>query len=245
MELNANEKREQNILEETELVNYEKKSQGGDEKKTVTLKDIELEKESVSPYLERKSFRVAITGVFTALAVVLGYALAYIPNIELFTTTIFLSGFVLGKKRGVSVGLMSSFIFCFFNPMGASPLPLLSFQLSYYSLVGLCGGLTSSFLNGKPYFKPESDLYDFRVIALFGTLAAALTTFFDISSTIILALSVFGTLDAFIPSFILGLPFTIAHFACNVLSFVFVLPGLIQLTYKMLDLPQKKQIKKE
>ncbi len=244
MELNANEKKLNVSLDREDLVNLEKNSQGIDEEKIILFNEVEQEKESVSPFLERKSFIIAITGIFTALAVVLGYALVYIPNIELFTTTIFLSGFVLGKKRGIIIGLMSSSIFCFFNPIGASPLPLLSFQLFYYSLVGFCGGLTSNFLNGKRYFKPDSDLYEFRVLVLFGVLAAVLTTFFDIISTVILALSVFGTMDAFLPSYIFGLPFTIAHLACNILSFVFILPGLIQLTYKMLDIPVKTIVNK-
>ena len=56
----------------------------------------EGEKSSQTVWLERKSFRVALLGIFTALAVVLGYALVFIPNIELFTLMIFLAGFIMG-----------------------------------------------------------------------------------------------------------------------------------------------------
>ena len=49
----------------------------------------EKEKASQTVWLERPSFRVALLGIFTALAVVLGYALVFIPNIELFTLMIF------------------------------------------------------------------------------------------------------------------------------------------------------------
>ena len=107
----------------------------------------EEEKLSQTVWLERKSFRVALLGIFTALAVVLGYALVFIPNIELFTLMIFLAGFIMGKRDGAIVGLMSSFIFVFFNPYGVSPLPLFAYQLVHYVLVGFLGGRMCNFLN--------------------------------------------------------------------------------------------------
>ncbi|MBY8990523.1 MAG: hypothetical protein KGD58_07205, partial [Candidatus Lokiarchaeota archaeon] len=55
---------------------------------------VDLEKENSSVWLEKKSFRIALISTFTALGIVLGYLLAYIPNIELFTLTIFLSGYI-------------------------------------------------------------------------------------------------------------------------------------------------------
>ena len=118
----------------------------------------EKEKTSQTVWLERSSFRVALLGIFTALAVVLGYALVFIPNIELFTLMIFLSGFILGKRDGVVVGLMSSFIFVFFNPYGVSPLPLFAYQLAHYALVGFLGGIMCNFLGKKKFFKPDEDL---------------------------------------------------------------------------------------
>ena len=71
----------------------------------------QLEKSTGTIWLERKSFRIALISTFTALSVVLGYMLVYLPNIEVFTLMIFLSGFILGKRDGAIVGFMSSFIF--------------------------------------------------------------------------------------------------------------------------------------
>ena len=48
-------------------------------------------------------------------------------------------------------------------------------------------------------------------------------------------LSFFGTIDEFIPYFLTGIVFTVTHIIGNTLGFIFILPGLIQLTYKMLD----------
>jgi uncharacterized membrane protein len=202
-------------------------------------KDIrELEKSNGIPWLERKSFRIALLSTFTALSVVLGYMLVFLPNIELFTLMIFLSGFILGKRDGAVIGLMSSFIFVFFNPYGVSPLPLFAYQLAHYSLVGILGGLTHSYLNKKKYFEPEEDLYVFRVILLFAIIGAIITFVYDILSTLIGALSIFGTLETFWATYIFGLPFTTIHLIGNTLGFIFILPGLIQLIYRLLDLSE-------
>ncbi|MFX1456129.1 MAG: hypothetical protein ACFFDB_12210 [Promethearchaeota archaeon] len=194
---------------------------------------IEEERENHSVWLEKSSFRIAMVGTFAALGIVLGYLLAYIPNIELFTLTIFLSGFILGKRDGMIVGFLSSFIFCFFNPLGASPLPLLTFQLIYYTSVGLLGAFIHQILREKSFFTPDKDLYKSLVMVIFGIIGALITTFFQIFSTILDAISFYGTIDSFLPIFISGIPFTITHIIGNILGFVFILPGLIQLIYKM------------
>ncbi len=200
------------------------------------LEQEEQEKSSKNIWLERKSFRIALISTFAALSVVLGYMLVYLPNIELFTLMIFLSGFILGKRDGAIVGLMSSFIFVFFNPYGVSPLPLFAYQLSHYALVGFVGGLTSSYMNKKEFFKPEEDLYVIKVILIFAIIGAVLTFIYDILSTLIGAITIFGTLETFWITYIIGLPFTTVHLIGNTLGFIFILPGLIQLIYKILDI---------
>ena len=95
----------------------------------------EQEKSNGTVWLERSSFRIALLSTFTALAVVIGY--------------------MLGKRDGAIAGLMSSFIFVFFNPYGVSPLPLFAYQLAHYSLVGFLGGISHNFLSKKDYFKPD------------------------------------------------------------------------------------------
>jgi len=194
----------------------------------------EREIRNTSVWLERKSFRIVLVSTFAALAVVLGYLLAYLPNIELFTLTIFLSGFILGKRDGMIVGISSSFIFCFFNPWGASPLPLLAFQLSYYTLIGLLGALAHQLLREKTFFTPNEDLYKIPVMIIFGIIGGMITMFFQIFATLVDAISFYGTIERFLPILITGIPFTITHIIGNTLGFIFILPGLIQIVYKML-----------
>lgn len=205
-----------------------------EEKESIIIK--EREKVSQTVWLERMSFRVALLGIFTALAVVLGYALVFIPNIELFTLMIFLAGFIMGKRDGAIVGLMSSFIFVFFNPYGVSPLPLFAYQLFHYALVGYLGGLMCNFLSKKRFFKPEEDMYVLSVLIIFAITGAVITFTYDVISTFIGALVIYGTIESFWPTYIIGLPFTTIHLIGNMLGFIFILPALIQLIYKMLDI---------
>jgi len=199
------------------------------------VQELDQEKANHSAWLERKTFRIVLVSTFSALAIVLGYMLAYIPNIELFTLTIFLSGFILGKRDGIVVGCFSSLIFCFFNPIGASPLPLLTFQLFHYSLTGFLGALTRDYLKRKTFFKPDEDMFVLPVMVIFGLMGALITIHFQIFASMVDVLSFFGTIDEFIPYFLTGIVFTVTHIIGNTLGFIFILPGLIQLTYKMLD----------
>jgi hypothetical protein len=201
--------------------------------------NVETEKINESIWLDKISFKIALMSTFTALAVVFGYMLAYVPNIEIFTLTIFLSGFILGNQwktvwLGMIVGLLSSIIFTFFNPLGASPPLLYLYQVFHYSCTGLSGGLVRQFLNGKKYFKPEEDLYNYRVIVLFGLVGGIITFIFDILSTLFGGFVVSVTIDYFIATYLLGIVFTTIHLIGNVLIFVFILPGMIQVITKLI-----------
>lgn len=211
-----------------------------DSSKSQTLFDknpekIETEKSNNTVWLERKTFRIALIGTFTALSIVLGYLMAYIPNLEVFTMMIFLSGFIMSKKEGAIIGLLSASIFTFFNPLGPSPPPLFIYQLIHYSLTGILGGLTKDFLRNKQYFKPTEDLYIFRIMLLFGFLGAIITFIFDILSTLFGGFVVSITIEYFMATYLLGIVFTMVHLIGNILIFVFLLPGLIQLIMKLID----------
>ncbi len=196
--------------------------------------DTEQERANYSIWLEKRSFRIALISTFTALAIVLGYLLAYIPNIELFTLTIFLAGFILGKRDGMITGFLSSFTFCFFNPLGASPLPLFAFQLTHYSITGLVGGIIGILFKKRRVFEFNDDLYKPSVMTLFGVIGALITSSFQFLSALVEVLSYFGTLDEYVPYLMTGLIFTVVHIIGNTLGFIFILPGLIQLIKKML-----------
>ena len=197
--------------------------------------EMEKERENISAWLEKPTFRIAILSTFAALAVVFGYMLAFIPNIEIFTLTIFLSGFILGKKEGLIVGLLSSMIFTFFNPLGTSPLPLLLYQIAHYSLTGFLGGLLRHYFNKRDYFKPKDDLYIFPILVILGLTGALITFSYDILSTFFGAMLFSQSYEYFLTTYLTGIIFTTIHLIGNVLGFIFILPGLIQLIIKLLD----------
>jgi len=203
-------------------------------KESVELIKTKQEEVNHSIWLKNSSFRIALISTFTALTIVLGYLLIYIPNIELFTLFIFLSGFILGKRDGMIVGFLSSFIFCYFNPFGSSPLPLLIFQLTHYSITGMIGGLMDDLIQRIKSFGDRGDFYNISLMVLFGIIGALITINFQIISSLIHVLSFLGTLNEFLPYFFTGLVFTIIHVIGNTLGFIFILPGLIQLINKML-----------
>ena len=192
--------------------------------------DIEV-LEKRTDWMEKKSSKIVLISMFTALSVVIGYMLALIPNIEIFTLMIFLSGFVLGRKYGLIVGFFSSLIFTLFNPLGPSPIPLLTVQLIYYSIVGFLGGFAKNFMLKKDYFKPKQDLYVFKILVIFALFGAVMTFSFDLISTFVD--SIFYGIP-FIPYYLSGIIFTTLHLVGNTLGFIFILPALIQLTYKLL-----------
>jgi len=193
------------------------------------------ERETSTRWLEQRSFRIALTSIFIALSIVLGYMLIYIPNIELITVMIFLSGFVLGKKEGLIVGAFSSFIFCFFNPMGSSQLPLLTVQVVYYSLVGLIGAFTQDLFKDKQFYKPKDDLYVYQIMGILGVIGGILTTVYSIFSEFAGFITISAPGVPFSAYFLIGVPWTIIHVIGNILGFVFIVPGLIQLIHALID----------
>ena len=203
--------------------------------KTDDREILNAERVNSSVWLERKSFRISLIATFTALSIVLGYAMAYIPNIEVFTLMIFLSGFIMSKKEGAIIGLLSASIFTFFNPFGPSPPPLFIYQLVHYSLTGISGGLAKNFMLNRKFFKPKEDLYVYQVMVIFGVIGGILTFLFDILSTLFGGFTVSTSIDYFIASYLFGIVFTTVHLIGNILVFIFLLPGLIQIIMKLVD----------
>jgi hypothetical protein len=92
--------------------------------------------------------RVLLACLLISLTVVFGYVLAGVPNVELMTITVFLSGYLLGVRFGLVIGAASSLVHALFNPLGASLPPLLVAQCAGFSLVGVSGGLFGPFIHG-------------------------------------------------------------------------------------------------
>jgi LytS/YehU family sensor histidine kinase len=155
------------------------------------------------------AIRVAFIAVFAALAIGGNYALSAIPNVELSSVMVFLSGFLFGPIIGAFVGFIAMLIYQLWNPWGAFIPPIGLAVIVCTIFIGIIGGFLGKALKRLDY----ADQRWFLLPALFGIL---LTFFFDLVTTFAYSLA-FGT--PFIVTIITGLPFMIIHVASNAILF--------------------------
>ena len=170
--------------------------------------------------------KITFTGVFIALIIGIGYALVFVPNIELITALIFIAGSLMGVKQGVLVGSLGEFLFSALNPMGSGLLfpPMLVAQVISMGLIGMIGGLVSNFiLKWKP--KPQN-------ILIIGGLGFTLTLFYDFLVSLAYPISAGFTLKATIAAVITGLGFSVVHISANTLIFIILVPITTQTVYR-------------
>ena len=151
---------------------------------------------------------VARVGVFAALAFGINAPFLAIPNIEVFSLSLFLSGLFIGMIGGAATGLVAGIIFVFFNPNGAQPVLAVGvIQLLGFVMFGLCGGAI------RPAVLKKDNLKINIVIMLLA--GAVLTLCYDLSTNLTFAL-MFGP---FWPTLIGGLVFSVVHIVSNAIIF--------------------------
>ena len=130
-----------------------------------------------------------------------------IPNFELMTLVVFLSGVLLGARWGALVGAVCMLAYSVLNPYGpAHPLITLS-QMAGEMAPGPVGALLAAAgLAERP--APA------RLVAL-GVTGALLTAYFDLITNVATGL-LFGQIRA---TLIGGLPFALIHIGTNVALF--------------------------
>jgi hypothetical protein len=159
---------------------------------------------------------LVLCATFVALAVSLGFALLHVPNVELITLVAFVSGYLLGARRGLIIGLISMGFFTVFNPLGVPAVPVAVSQVGGMAVIGLVGGLTKRWMEKGPAW-----------IKL-GVLGLACTFFYDLATNVAMAFT-FGMLSRLFAVLIAGLTFSILHMASNLLIFAVAGPFLIRL----------------
>ncbi|UCF06751.1 MAG: hypothetical protein JSV33_06915 [bacterium] len=156
--------------------------------------------------------KLILTALFTVLSVVLGYLLAAVPNVELITLTVFLSGIFLGRRLGALVGCLSILIYSLFNPFGPALPPLVIAQAAGFALVGWTGGALQR-------LRISGDRESVLISACAGLL---LTFVYDLLTTVataVIALGGSGFLRGFGGVFIAGLIFMAIHAVSNTVIF--------------------------
>jgi hypothetical protein len=159
--------------------------------------------------------KIILMSIFTALAVAVGQD--PIPNVELVSATIFLSGVMLGAKYGLAVGAIATFLFSFFNAYGPAAPPLLMAQMLGMMLAGLGGGLLQNFFG--PRVPPGW---------LLGLIGLTLTFIYDLLTTLSSIVVLKTGWSGFWTAVATGALFFLLHQISNALIFALLLPTFIR-----------------
>jgi uncharacterized membrane protein len=184
--------------------------------------------------MNRKNARqIAFSGIFIALILGVGYALAFVPNVELLTAMIFLAGVLMGLKTGIIIGICGEFLFSALNPMGSGLLfpPLLIVQMVSMALVGAIGGLLRRYI--LMWKRSISNLLTIGAIGFF------LTLLYDILVSAAFPISAGFSLQQTVATIIAGLAFSVVHLVANTLVFILLVPLAAQQVYQAIPFFQE------
>jgi hypothetical protein len=130
----------------------------------------------------RRERTIILAALFIALSVALGFLLSEIPNVELMTLTVFVSGVFCGARLGGLVGGLSILFYSVFNPLGPAPAPLVAAQVIGFVVTGTAGGLAG------PRIAPSG----WRGVAASAAAGFVLTLFYDVLTTLATAFIALG-----------------------------------------------------
>jgi hypothetical protein len=159
-----------------------------------------------------------LLGLFTGTSIGAGYLLAGVPNVELMTLIVVLSGVTLGAWQGAVCGAVAMMAYSLGSPLGL-PVPLLlGGQVLGLALAGVLGAVS-----GPAILKAAGSGHRIRAAILAGLLGLAVTLVFDLLTN----LAIIGAF-AMAPLVVLGgaVPFVLVHTGFNVTIFALLLPGL-------------------
>ena len=162
--------------------------------------------------------RLSKGAMFAALAVGAGYALLLIPNVELITAIIFVSGVYLGPRWGLTVGVLAEFVFSAANPLGSGLVfpPLLIAQVVGMGMIGFVGGLLRRHFRGSDW--------PLRKILFLGVVGAVLTFMFDTLTTLSYPVASRFEFKQTVAIYLAGMGFTVLHQISNAIIFSTALP---------------------
>ena len=160
--------------------------------------------------------------IFCALAVGMGFSLMLVPNVELITVIVFMSGLMLGWRWGTIVGGTAIFIYSGLNPMGSglSFPPLFFMQILGMAITGFIGGIVRKFFVIK-------EINFINSISL-GLLGFFCTFIYDLLTLIAYPLSAGLGISGIIAALIKGIGFTVLHEISNAIIFAVTVPKVIK-----------------
>ena len=164
--------------------------------------------------------------IFCAVAVAMGFSLMLIPNIELITVVVFLSGLYLGIRWGGLVGFTSMAIYSGMNPMGSGLIfpPLFAMQIIGMSLVGIIGGIV------RPFFFVKH--YNAFLLVSLSILGFTVTLIYDMLTLLAYPIAAGLGFPGLLAALIKGLGFTLIHEISNAIIFIVSVPKVVKFLIK-------------
>jgi len=162
--------------------------------------------------------KIVFAGIYTALIVGLGFALAAVPNIELVTVLIFFAGALMGFSWGVAVALLGEGLFSVLNPIGSGLVfpPLLIAQLLAMGLVAIAGAIVGRW--------PGAVTEQWFSRLILGITGSLLTLIYDmLTSAAFPLVSGFNRAET-IAAIVGGIAFSVVHIISNGLIFALFVP---------------------
>ena len=151
------------------------------------------------------SRRVALVSIMTALALVGSYVFVAIPNVELGSVVLFITGLVFGIEIGLATMLITTVIFGMINPWGAAVPAILLSQVIAWAIVVITGYLVG--LSKTPEKHKQSYL---------GVLGFLVTLIFDLITN--LGYSI-GVSIPYSIALVTGFPYLVIHVVSNMIIF--------------------------
>ncbi len=188
----------------------------GEDKGLRVLTNIE---EGKPPTQRNDSTTIALTAVFAAVAVGGNYALAGVPNVEISSVMVFLSGFLFGSIIGALTGLISMTIFEVWNPWGPFIPSIGVAVIGCTILIGIIGGIT-----GKNLYYEE--LYGSKWVLGPGIIGVTLTLLYDLVTNFASS-ATWGM--SFSTVLVFGLPFMLIHVISNGILFGMLTPPIVKI----------------
>ncbi len=167
---------------------------------------------------------IALTAVLVALAVALGLLLLAVPNVELITFTIFVSGAVLGRWRGATVGARAWALFSGVNPYGSGlgyP-PLYVAQILAGAFTGFVGGAT-----GALWSRTRRERPTFGGVAAAGGVGFILTAVYQSGAILGIAVASPEYRTGIIAAIAANAFFSLIHLVSNTVVFAVLAPVVI------------------
>ena len=179
-----------------------------------------------SAVLDRGSTKITIVAVFTALALATNYALIGIPNVKLMDTLVFIAAFSFGLRLGLGVAISIWPVYGFVNPYGVDSILMLAFLMIGESFYALAGSVLRTSFASEDLFRGTRE---YEQLAITFGFAGLLATFaYDLLTNFGSWIFRTGSLyQDFIVGNIIGVPFSLAHEASNVIFFATVAPAFL------------------